>query len=299
MHDEFFPGDGIPLYHRSWTISLNWAVAKIASRYRKRLAELLRPKNQFLLHVRIRSLRPYSLGELENSEYIFDRRPWEMFLLCTEYSETGYFGTYLYPSTADYTGFRIEHPQTKAVQTERIRRAGRLRNIFNSRGLLCDFIRLFRNEDICKLGRASPRELDTKPPATAFENVLFLSMVVLNRRTKGDSAKYYIGAAWNGSSTGYRSSSDQPQRIGWSIKAVVQAWDSLPRTLGFKDVESMIEPYIVFDHDAMMYVAIREGGASSWPCIGHRTLSCAEEKQGDHDEPDRTYRASLVPRISS
>ena len=92
-------------------------------------------------------------------------------------------------------------------------------------------------------------------PTTRIEQLLFISIISQLKKMTGRGGNFRSIAL----------TSNSGQRIGWAIQTVLRGWDVLAKYFGFKDVEQMLLPYIIFDEDEAEFVVLESSHKGYYP----------------------------------
>ena len=92
-------------------------------------------------------------------------------------------------------------------------------------------------------------------PTTRIEQLFFISIISKLKKMTGRG----------GNSRSIALTSNSGQRIGWAIQTVLRGWDALAKYFGFKDVEQMLLPYIIFDEEMAEFVVIESRQKGYYP----------------------------------
>jgi len=254
-HMADFSADNTPLEDRSFAKLLDWVKMQCQVLEDNATAYVLYFFSMtYLRHTYniAQSLRPYTSAALtaaaaDPSISPIDTRVWEMFLRGT--------GRDLFDlSTSLFT--EVHQNMDLTYSTVQMERTNYPRSPFTRQTLVPTFMikHLYRPAE---RRSSKPNPWDTSRPATTFEKVLFLTVLVSIEKTKVRTKRSRKSAF-----RFERASTAAAQHVGYAVLTIVDAWNELATCLGVEDAETLLQPYILFDEHVNMYTAITDARPS-------------------------------------
>ena len=257
--------DTTPLAERTWTSVAEWTSTNGQPGARERIRAMLGQKQLAKIYVIAQALLSTTLSDAAGSHSAGDFRSWDMFRICCGIADSSRNVSYAsaslpFPPVRElFTGggwSRAGSSARVAQDLEEDIEPGVIADILSRRSLDCAF---FRGHPRRARAASAANLFYTDSASTRFEQVLFMSAVYKMRSAQQSTTgveRPRKKAKTPGMCTFQSSDDTHGQRLGFSIRCIVDAWDRLARLLGYADAETMVAPYIIFDRESVAYVHI-------------------------------------------